>query len=129
MRKMNARLQCPLFLSILLLGGCGSRPDYVAPPFFSEAAFREVRPGLTEDAVRTLLGYPVSRFGPVEVPGQVTKIKWNYTVPASWEPPLRFHCFEVTFGPDGREYQGGPANRSQPGRPQTNQSASAGSGR
>jgi hypothetical protein len=98
---MNTRLQCFLLLAILLLGGCGSRPDYFAPPFFSEASFREVHPGLNEAAVRGLLGYPVSRFGPVEVPGKGSKIAWHYTVPASWQAPLRFHNFEVTFGPDG----------------------------
>lgn len=99
---MNARLQCPLVLVILLLGGCGSRPDYVAPPFFSEAAFRQVHPGQSADAVRALLGYPVSRFGPIEMPGKGSKVVWNYAVPGSSEPPLRFRGFEVTFGPDGR---------------------------
>ena len=41
---------------MILLGGCGSLPDYVAPPFFSEAAFRDIRPALSEGAVRAILG-------------------------------------------------------------------------
>jgi hypothetical protein len=98
---MNTRLLCLLLLAVLLLGGCGSRPDYVASPFFSEAAFREVHPGMDGRAVRGLLGYPVSRFGPVAVPGKGSKIAWHYTVPVSSQTPMRFHSFEVTFGRDG----------------------------
>lgn len=86
---------------LVLLVGCGSRPDYVATPFFSEAAFREVHTRMGENAVRAVLGYPASRFGPVEVPGNGSKMTWHYTVPASGEPPLQFHSFDVTFGPDG----------------------------
>jgi hypothetical protein len=85
---MNTRLPSVSVLIVLLLGGCGARPDYVATPFFSEAAFRNVHAGMSEDGVRALLGYPASRFGPVEVPGKGAKIKWDYAVPASWEPPL-----------------------------------------
>jgi len=55
---------------------------------------------MSEDGVRALLGYPASRFGPIEVPGEGPKIKWEYAVPASGNPPLRFHSFSVTFGPD-----------------------------
>jgi len=95
---VNTRLPSVSVLVVLLLGGCSSRPDYVATPFFSEAAFRNVRPGMTEDEVRNLLGYPASRFGPYEDPVKGTKTDWNYTVPASWEPPLGFHTFDVTFG-------------------------------
>src|SRR5512139_3613050 len=97
---MSTRLPSVSVLVVLLLGGCGSRPDYVATPFFSEAAFRNVRPGMTEDEVRNLLGYPASRFGPVDVPGKGPKITWDYTAPASWEPPLRYHAFSVSLGPD-----------------------------
>ena len=95
---MSIRSPFVSVLAVLLLGGCGSRPDYVATPFFSEAAFREVHAGMSEDEVRALLGYPVSRFGPIEDPVKGTKNTWQYTVPASWEPPLRFHTFDVTFG-------------------------------
>ncbi len=100
---MNARVQCPLLLVlfVLVVAGCGSRPDYVAPPFFSEAAFRDVHPGLSGGAVRALLGYPVSRFGPVEVAGQGSRTRWHYSVPRSSEAPMRFRNFEVTFGSDG----------------------------
>src|SRR5512136_2228454 len=95
---MSAFLPSALLLAVLLLGGCGSRPDYVTTPFFSEAAFRTVRPGMTEAEVRALLGYPASRFGPLEDPVKGTKNTWQYAVPASWQPPLRFHDFNVTFG-------------------------------
>ena len=99
---MNTRLLSISLLVVLLVGGCGARPDYVATPFFSEAAFRNIRPGMSEDGVRTLLGYPASRFGPIDDPtgAKGPKITWNYAAPASWEPPLRFHDFSVTFGPD-----------------------------
>ncbi len=99
--RMNTPVRSALLLAILLCGGCGSQVDYIAPPFFSENAFREVRPGLKQAAVRDLLGYPVFRFGPVEVPGKGFKITWNYALPASWEPPVRCRSFAVTFGPDG----------------------------
>ncbi len=98
---MNLRRLCGSLLLVLLFEGCSSRPDYLAGPFFSETAFRQVRPGLDESGVRALLGFPVSRFGPVEVPGQTRKLVWHYAVPRSSEPPMRFHDFEVTFGPDG----------------------------
>lgn len=95
---MNSGLPSVSVLAVLLFGGCGSRPDYVTTPFFSEAAFRSIHPGMTEDEVRALLGYPASRFGPIEDPVKGTKNTWQYAVPAFWEPPLRFHDFSVTFG-------------------------------
>lgn len=91
-----------LLLLLVCLGGCGGQPDYIATPFFSEAAFSKIAVGMSEDRVRDLLGYPVSRFGPTPVsPGSAhSKIAWDYTVPASWEPSYPYHVFTVTFGPD-----------------------------
>lgn len=71
---------------------------YIAAPFFSEERFARVRPGMTDEQVRDLLGYPLSRFGPVLGSGRVD---WMYAFPASVEPPIRYPNFEVSFSPEG----------------------------
>ncbi len=98
---MRSQISC-LLLFFVYLGGCDSRSDYIATPFFSEAGFSKIAVGMSEDRVRNLLGYPVSRFGPTgESLGSTrSKIQWNYTVPASCEAPLRYRVFTVEFGPD-----------------------------
>ncbi len=85
-----------------LLTACGSRTDYTATPFFSEAAFRQVRKGMTQSEVRDLVGCPASRFGPVSDSVTGPRTRWEYSVPTSSKPPMRFKSFSVNFGPDGK---------------------------
>jgi hypothetical protein len=98
---MNVRV----FIAFLLLvsfTGCGHQPEYACTPFFKEAGFAKVTPGMSEQDVRDLLGFPLSHFGPVpESPGSERfKVTWEYTIPASRETPLRFRVFSVEFGAD-----------------------------
>ena len=82
---------------------CSSKPDYAATPFFSEEAFSRIEAGMSEDEVRDLAGYPVSRFGPVKISEDSSKTKtyWEYTVPSSCKEPLHFRGYSVTFSSDG----------------------------
>ena len=91
-----------LFLVLLLslLGGCERHPQYSAAPFFSETGFSKVEVGMSENQVRDLLGYPVSRFGPIDPPAST--ITWEYTAPASSKSPLQYQVFFIKFGKDGR---------------------------
>jgi outer membrane protein assembly factor BamE (lipoprotein component of BamABCDE complex) len=103
MGKGNAamRLSLALIVCAAFLGACSRKPDYVANPYFSDKKFAQVKPGMTGDEVRDLLGCPLDRFGPIAEDGG--RVDWNYTFPAEVTTgPVRFHQFTVAFGSDGK---------------------------
>ncbi len=95
---MSIRLSI-LLMFLVCLAGCDRKACYIAAPFFTEEAFSQVTPGMSESEVRDLIGYPFSRFGPSEPDRTVL---WEYSAPGSAKPPLLFQHFSVKFGPDGR---------------------------
>lgn len=94
------RIVYVLAVCAVLVQACAKKPDYVATPFFSEEQFARVRPGMTGDQVRDLLGCPWDRFGPIEQDGG--RVDWRYAFAADVTTgPVQYQQFEVQFESNG----------------------------
>ncbi len=58
--------------------------DFTAPPYFSLAAFRDLKPGMGEDEVRDRIGYPWERRG-----NRARGVQWIYTAPVPGDSAYR----------------------------------------
>ena len=76
--------------------------NYWTSPYFSQEAFRKIRPGMSPDEVRDIVGPPLetwqSRMTPTNTPSESDRSIWVYSKPERHYKPYK--RFVVEFNQD-----------------------------